>query len=133
MDLDQLHKEITYTATTSSGAGGQHVNKVATRVVLSIDVVGSNAFAKAEHANILNALKNRLTKDGRLQLSSQETRSQATNKEKVFEKLIKILKKAATPAKTRKKRIVPAAVKRKRLSDKKKHSEKKANRNYRLS
>ena len=131
MDIDQLQREVSYTATTSSGAGGQHVNKVATRVQLELDVLNSNAFAKAEHDRILTVLKNRLTKDGRLQLSSQDTRSQATNKERVFKKLLDVLNKARKPKKVRKKRVVPASVKRKRLNDKKKHSEKKANRKYR--
>ncbi len=132
MDIATLHKEVVYTASTSSGAGGQHVNKVATRVTVELDVVNSNAFAKAEHQRILSALHNKLTKDGRLQLSSQDTRSQATNKELVFKRLLKTLEKAATPVKVRKKRVVPAAVKRKRLNDKKKHSDKKANRNFKM-
>ncbi|AZQ43291.1 alternative ribosome rescue aminoacyl-tRNA hydrolase ArfB [Nonlabens ponticola] len=130
MDVDQLHREVTYTATTSSGAGGQHVNKVATRVQLELDILNSSAFAKAEHQRILTALENRLTKDGRLQLSSQDTRSQATNKERVFKKLLKLLTAARKPKKVRKKRVVPAHIKRKRLNEKKKHSEKKANRNF---
>ena len=130
MDLEQLHREVTYTATTSSGAGGQHVNKVATKVQLELDVLKSTAFAKAEHSRIIDAIKNRLTKDGRLQLSSQDTRSQAANKEKVFKKLLGILTEAAKPKKVRRKRVVPKHKKRKRLNEKKKHSEKKANRKF---
>lgn len=131
MDIEQLHREVIYTATTSSGAGGQHVNKVATKVQLEFNVLDSTAFAQGEHARILEAVKNKLTKDGRLLLSSQDTRSQATNKERVFKKLISMLTLAAKPKKIRRKRVIPASVKRKRLNDKKKHSEKKANRKFR--
>lgn len=131
MDIEQLRREVIYTATTSSGAGGQHVNKVATKVQLEFNVFDSTAFAQGEHARILEAIKNKLTKDGRLLLSSQDTRSQATNKERVFKKLISMLTLAAKPKKIRRKRVIPASVKRKRLNDKKKHSEKKANRKFR--
>lgn len=130
MDIEQLQREVIYTAVTSSGAGGQHVNKVATKVQLEFDVENSLAFAKGEHSRILEYLDNKLTKDGRLQLSSQETRSQSTNKDRVFKKFISLLREAAKPKKIRKKRIIPASVKRKRLNDKKKHSEKKANRGF---
>jgi len=112
MDIEQLQREVTYTATTSSGAGGQHVNKVATKVMLELDIENSTAFAKGEHDRILEAIKNKLTKDGRLQLSSQDTRSQATNKERVFKKLLDVLHAARKPKKVRKKRVVPASVKR---------------------
>jgi len=130
MDLNQLEKEVSYTAVASSGPGGQHANKVATKVLLEFDIEKSSAFAKGEHSRILDALKDQLTKDRMLKISCQESRSQASNKEMAFTKLIKLLKKAAIPKKVRRKRVVPASVKRKRLNDKKKHSEKKANRKF---
>ncbi|MGB5980755.1 MAG: alternative ribosome rescue aminoacyl-tRNA hydrolase ArfB [Nonlabens sp.] len=131
MNINQIHREVTYKAVTSSGAGGQHVNKVATKVQLSFDVLNSLAFAKAEHSRIMENVKNRLTKDGSLMLSDQTSRSQSSNKERVFKSLIAILETAARPRKVRKKRTIPKSVKRKRLNEKKKHSEKKQNRNYR--
>jgi ribosome-associated protein len=130
MDITQLEKEVTYTAVASSGPGGQHANKVATKVLLEFDIENSSAFAKGEHSRILEALTSQLTKENLLKISCQESRSQASNKEMAFAKLIKLLKKAATPKKIRRKRVVPASVKRKRLNDKKKHSEKKANRRF---
>jgi ribosome-associated protein len=131
MDITQLEKEVSYTAVASSGPGGQHANKVATKVLLEFDIENSLAFAKGEHSRILEALTSQLTKENLLKISCQESRSQAKNKELAFAKLVKLLKKAATPKKVRRKRVVPASVKRKRLNDKKKHSEKKANRKYR--
>jgi len=131
MNINQIHREVTYKAVTSSGAGGQHVNKVATKVQLSFDVLNSLAFAKAEHSRITENLKSRLTKDGTLMLSDQSSRSQSSNKERVFKSLIALLETAARPRKVRKKRTIPKSVKRKRLNEKKKQSEKKQNRNYR--
>jgi ribosome-associated protein len=81
MNIELLHKEVIYKAVTSSGPGGQHVNKVATKIQLYFDVLNSLAFAKAEHERILTALSKQLTTEGLLQLNCQESRSQAKNKE----------------------------------------------------
>lgn len=131
MNIEQLHKEVQYKAVASSGPGGQNVNKVATKVQLYFDVLNSLAFAKAEHERIKTALFKQLTSDGILQVNCQESRSQAKNKELVFKKLLAILSKASVIIKVRRKRTVPKSVKRKRLNDKKKHSDKKKDRNYR--
>ncbi|WP_438962666.1 peptide chain release factor-like protein, partial [Nonlabens sp.] len=117
MDIHQLHKEVKYTAFASSGPGGQHANKVATKVMLEWKVEESLAFAEAEHQRILYKLHNRLTKNGVLQLSSQESRSQATNKELVFKRFVKLINQVLIIPKARKKRTLPRSVKRKRLND----------------
>jgi len=132
MDIEQLHNEVNYKAVTSSGPGGQHVNKVATKVVLAWNVQETTALTVREHEQVLAALSNKITTDGRLILSCQESRSQAKNKELVFKKLVDLLEKSSKPVKKRLKRTTPAAVKRKRLNDKKKQGEKKSNRNFRL-
>lgn len=130
MDIDIIHKEVQYKAVTSSGPGGQHVNKVATKIQLYFDVVNSLAFAKAEHERIITKLKNQLTNDGQLIIGCQESRSQSKNKELGFKKLIVVLSQAALKPKVRKKSNIPKAIKRKRLNEKKKHSEKKKNRGF---
>ncbi|WP_438968903.1 alternative ribosome rescue aminoacyl-tRNA hydrolase ArfB [Nonlabens sp.] len=130
MNIDVLHKEVQYKAVASSGPGGQNVNKVATKVQLYFDVVNSIAFAEAEQERVISKLKNQLTNDGILIIGCQESRSQAKNKELVFKKLVNTLSQAAVKPKVRKKRTIPKALKRKRINDKKKHSEKKQNRNF---
>jgi ribosome-associated protein len=131
MNIDQIHKEVTYKAVTSSGAGGQHVNKVATKVQLYFNVGNSLAFAEAEHHRILSALQSKLSKDGTLMVANQSTRSQAQNKVNAFKGLIQLLTDAAVIKKVRRKKSIPKSVKRKRLNEKRKHSEKKQNRNFR--
>lgn len=131
MNIDQIHKEVQYKAVTSSGAGGQHVNKVATKVQLYFDLVHSLAFAEAEHQRVLNALATKLTKEGVLMVANQNSRSQAQNKANAFKALIHILTEAAVIKKPRRKKSIPKAVKRKRLNEKRKHSEKKQNRKFR--
>ncbi|AGC76649.1 ribosome-associated protein [Nonlabens dokdonensis] len=130
MNVELLHKEVQYKAVASSGPGGQNVNKVATKVQLYFDVLNSLAFAKAEQERIINKLQNQLTKEGFVIIGCQESRSQAKNKELAFKKLINLLSQAAQKPKIRKKRTIPKAVKRKRLNDKKKQSEKKKDRNF---
>jgi ribosome-associated protein len=132
MDLKILHNEVQYKAVTSSGPGGQHVNKVATKVILEWNVLETLALHNNAKERLLAAIANKITIDGRLLLSSQESRSQAKNKELVFKKLVDIIQTGSKPKKMRLKRTTPASVKRKRLNDKKKHSEKKDNRNFRL-
>ncbi len=132
MDTELLHKEVDYKAVASSGPGGQNVNKVATKVQLYFDVLNSLAFAKAEHERIKIALHKKLTKEGILQINCQESRSQSKNKELVFKKLLAILSKASVVPKMRRKRIIPRSVKRKRLNNKKKHSEKKKDRGFKF-
>jgi ribosome-associated protein len=130
MNIELLHKEVQYKAVASSGPGGQNVNKVATKVQLFFNVIDSLAFAEAEHERIKTALQKQLNAEGLLQLNCQESRSQAKNKELVFKKLLFVLSKASAVLKVRRKRSIPKSVKRKRLKDKKKHSEKKKDRNY---
>lgn len=127
---DVLEKEIKYRAVTSSGPGGQNVNKVATKVVLELDLINSKAFTEHEHELILLKLQNRLTKDGILILGCQETRSQIKNKELVLKRLLLLLGEATTIPKVRKKRTIPYSVKKKRLQDKKLHSDKKSLRKF---
>ena len=60
-----------------------------------------------------------------MSVTDQTGRSQLKNKGFATEKLLKLLKDALTVQKKRKKRGIPAAVKAKRLEDKKRNSEKK--------
>jgi ribosome-associated protein len=130
MNIDQIHKESVVKAVTSSGAGGQHVNKVATKVQLYFHVGDSLAFAEAEHKRILSALTGTLTKEGVLIVSNQNTRSQAQNKANAFKALTAILTDAAVIKKVRRKKSIPKAVKRRRQKEKRKHSEKKQDRKF---
>ena len=78
-----LGNEITFSASRSSGAGGQNVNKVNTKVTLKFDVKNSQHLTEEEREIILKKLSTRLTNDGVLILTSQEKRSQLQNKEDV--------------------------------------------------
>ncbi|ALM21135.1 peptide chain release factor 1 [Nonlabens sp. MIC269] len=130
MNVEQIKNEVTFKAVASSGPGGQHANKVATKVQLEFDVINSYAFAEAEKQTILENLKSQLTQQGSIKISCQESRSQAKNKELVLKKLINLLAGASQRKKKRKKTAIPKIAKLKRLRAKKLNSEKKQNRKF---
>ena len=128
MDSDKIINELQYKAVRSSGAGGQNVNKVSSKVVLSFDFRQSNALSEEEKAIAETKLETRLTNDGILILNCDEDRSQLKNKEIVTKRFLEIIKNALLIPKVRKKTKVPKSVIKKRLKDKKNLSEIKQNR-----
>lgn len=114
--------ECAFTYSTSGGPGGQHANRSATRVMLRFDVAGSPSLPPVERERLLQVLASRLTKDGELLISVQETRSQWRNRETAVSLFQTILTNALKPRKKRLKKKVSRAVKEKRLAAKKRHS-----------
>lgn len=92
MDLQTLISELSFKASKSSGAGGQHVNKVSSRIEVLFNINNSEALNLREKEIILLKLKNRINKEQILSLSCEETRSQHRNKDLVTERLITLLK-----------------------------------------
>ena len=109
----------------SSGAGGQHVNKVSSKVELTFDLENSKEFSDEEKELLLKNLATRLTKDNILILQCGESRSQHKNKEIVIDRFIEIIKKGLIIPKPRKATKPSKAAIQKRLKSKKKLSEKK--------
>ena len=128
MEKDKLLSELQFKAVRSSGAGGQNVNKVSSKVVLSFDLKSSIAFS-IEEKNLLEIyLSSRLTQDQILILNCDEYRSQIQNKETVIKRFFSIIEKGLYIPKIRKVTKIPKSVIRKRLKDKKSISEIKKNR-----
>ena len=128
METEKIKAEITYKAVRSSGAGGQNVNKVSSKVVLSFDVQNSQALSEEEKELISEKLASRLTLDKILILNCDKDRSQLKNKEIVTKRALELLKKALLVPKIRKATKIPKAVIRKRIKDKKNTSEVKQSR-----
>jgi len=123
MNKEVLLGEIQYKAVRSSGAGGQNVNKVSSKVILSFDVTNSNGISDEERKLLLDKLATKISQEGILQLSSDEDRSQLKNKEIVTKRFFELLTKSLKKPKIRKETKVPKSVKEKRLQEKKKSSE----------
>ena len=128
MDFSELLKEVKYKAVRSSGSGGQNVNKVATKVQLYWDIVNSEFFDDVNKEKIQLYFSNRINSKGVLILSCDETRSQLRNKTTVTERFIEELNASLIEEKERIPTKIPKAVKQKRLKNKRRNSEKKANR-----
>jgi ribosome-associated protein len=120
--------ELRFTASRSSGPGGQHVNKVSTKVELRFHVMNSSLLSEEEKVMISEKLAKRINQEGELVLVSQSERSQLRNKERVVEKFHDVLIKALTPKKKRKAtKPSPEAIE-KRLEEKRMQGEKKVRR-----
>lgn len=118
--------ELTFTASRSSGPGGQNVNKLSTRVTLLFHVLRSPSLTEDQKQRILAKLKGRISKDGVLRVSCQQSRSQAANRERAVERFVELLQQALTPRRRRKRTAVSAAARGRRLEEKKRRSRVKA-------
>lgn len=98
-----LEPYIQYRTARSGGSGGQHVNKVETKVVLLFDLDAATVFTADERERIKSKLAARIQADGRIQVQSQDTRSQLKNKEIALQRLRELLSEALKIDKPRKK------------------------------
>ena len=124
-----IETELHFYTSRSSGAGGQHVNKVETRVRVCFDIRHSAGLSEDEIETILSRLgKKRKLPGEKLCVSVQQSRQQSKNKELAIERLIGLLQEGLIREKQRKKTNIPTAEKEKRLADKRARSQRKEHR-----
>ena len=128
MEKDKLITELQFKAVRSSGAGGQNVNKVSSKVLLSFDLKNSKVLSEEEKMLLEMNLASRLTNDQILILNCDEDRSQLKNKEIVTKRFLAIIAQGLHIPKIRKATKIPKSVIRKRIKNKKSLSEIKNNR-----
>ena len=128
MNEEILLRELQFKALRSSGAGGQHVNKVSSKIELTFNLKESLALGENEKLQLLEKLSEKLTKEGTLIINCSESRSQHKNKALGIEKLLQLLKNNLKTQKPRKKTKPGKSVIEKRLESKRKTALKKANR-----
>ena len=128
MDKSLLYNECVFKAVKSSGPGGQHVNKTASKIELYFNIEHSQALNDKEKQRLLDKLSTKLSADGNIILTCQDSRSQHKNKDIAFKKLLEVLLENLKVSKKRKPTKIPKSVKIKRLKSKRANSEKKANR-----
>jgi ribosome-associated protein len=114
--------EFRFSASRSSGPGGQNVNKVNTRVELRFNIFNSPSLNGEEKALASAVLKNKINSEGDLLIVSQSERTQLQNKKKTEETFYRLVARALTP-KTERKPTKPTAASRvRRIEQKKKRS-----------
>jgi ribosome-associated protein len=128
LESEKILTELQFKAVRSSGAGGQNVNKVSSKVVLSFDLKNSQVLSDDQKSLLEIKLQSRLTEDKILILNCDEDRSQLKNKAIVIKRFLDIIKAGLVIPKIRKPSKVPKSVIRKRIKDKKNLSEVKKSR-----
>jgi ribosome-associated protein len=125
--------ELEIRASRSSGAGGQHVNKTSSRIEISWNISQSRALSDEQRERLLSRLARRLSEEGAIRVVSSETRSQLRNRETAERRLGETIARALIVPKRRRPTRRPRAANEARLTEKKKHSDKKRERQRRLA
>lgn len=122
---EQLLAEVQFSASRSSGPGGQNVNKVNTKIELRFSVQQSAVLDENQKQLIVSKLKNRINNQGELLLTSSAERTQWKNREKATRKFFELIEKALTKPRKRKQTKPTEASRLKRIENKKKQAQKK--------
>jgi len=120
--LEIPEEELSFSASRGGGPGGQHVNKVASRVTLRFDVARSQSLSDEQRARLLEKLSSRLTREGVLLLSSHESRSQAANREDVVRRFAQLLREGLLRPKKRRPTRPTRGSRERRIESKKRRS-----------
>ncbi len=128
MNTEILISELNFKAIRSSGPGGQHVNKTASKVEVSFNLDSSEALSEIEKERLRLKIPTKISSEGIIMLQCGETRSQHRNKAIVIERLVELLQKNLKVAKPRKKTKPSKGAIERRLNSKKEHALKKSNR-----
>lgn len=133
VDIELLRHWIEATFTRSPGPGGQNVNKVSTRVTLLFDFQGCPHLSEPLKARVLRALHTRLSRDGRVRVSSHRERTQARNRAAAESRLVELITEAIHVPRDRRATKPTKASRRRRLDEKRRQSERKQQRRRRVA
>ena len=103
MNVEILLTELGFKGIRSSGPGGQHVNKTASKVEVTFDLESSLALSEIEKERLRNKLSSKISSEGIINLQCGETRSQHRNKAIIIERLVELIQQNLKVVKMRKK------------------------------
>lgn len=109
--------EIQLEAIRAQGAGGQHVNKVATAIHLRFDIPTSSLPEEIK-SRLLAMSDQRITKEGVVVIKAQQYRSQEKNRTDAIKRLRQLILKVMVRPKKRRPTRVSHAAQKKRLEKK---------------
>ena len=121
-------KELDFSFSRSSGPGGQHVNKVNTKVTLHWDLAASPSLSESVRRRFRERFANRINRRGQMVVTSQRFRDQGRNVADCLDKLRKMVLAVAQPAKPRRPTRPTRASRERRLRAKRAQSNKKSTR-----
>ncbi|MGJ8745551.1 alternative ribosome rescue aminoacyl-tRNA hydrolase ArfB [Polaribacter sp.] len=125
MNKENIIRELNFKGIRSSGAGGQHVNKVSSKIELTFDLENSLSLSENEKILLKTKLSSKLTKENMLVLFCDESRSQHRNKELAIKRFLELLRvNLIRPKKRRPTKPSKSSV-RKNIEKKKRNSAKK--------
>ena len=125
--------EIMISHARSSGPGGQNVNKRSTKAIIKWHVLGSQSFTDAQKVQIERECRNWINNEGCLVIQASATRSQDQNTKDAIARLQEIVRTALTPEKDRIPTKPSRASRARRVDEKTRHGQKKAERGRRYS
>ncbi|MBT8205106.1 MAG: aminoacyl-tRNA hydrolase [Eudoraea sp.] len=128
MDKQEILRELQFRAIRSGGPGGQHANKVSSKVELNFNLKDSKSLTESEKERLAQFFKNRLSQAGILVLQCDETRSQHQNRSLLIRRFLKLLDTGLKKPKPRKPTRPKRSAVLKRLASKKKLAQKKQQR-----
>ncbi len=117
------HEELRFSASRGGGPGGQHVNKVSSRIILRFDVAGSPSLSNSQKALIRSRLSTRINRVGELRVVCGRQRSQTANRREAVERFVDLLRSALKRRKRRVATGVPRNERRRRLETKRRRGQ----------
>jgi len=118
-------QRLSYAAVRASGAGGQNVNKVSSKVELYFDLSGCEELPEAVRMRLAGLCRSRMDAEGRVRIVSQATRDQGRNLEDARRKLAELIEQALKVPRPRRPTKPTRSSQRRRVDEKRRDSQKK--------
>ncbi len=129
---ENIEPILRFRTSRSSGAGGQAVNKLETRVEVVCVIDQIDGITDQQKEKLRTRLKNRINSTDELSIAVSDSRSQHQNKEKAIKRLVRLINSSLKDKPPRKPTKPTAAAEKKRLEEKSKRSAIKSNRRWKL-